>query len=200
MQLQVDAHIPRYDTHMSQLLEWSPLLAFFVIFKVWDIYWATGALMVACVALLFVHRARTGSYKNLHIITAVVVLGLGAATLLLHDKRFIQWKPTVLLGLTAVVFLGSSLVGARPLARRMLEGIFEEPLSVGSHTWNWINALWSLWFALLAVLNIYVARNFAESVWVNFKVFGLTAAMMLFMVPQVIWLHGKIMPAQAQSP
>jgi intracellular septation protein A len=57
----------------------------------------------------------------MHVITAVVVLVLGTATLLLHDKRFIQWKPTVLLGLTALAFLGSSVVGRQPLARRMLE-------------------------------------------------------------------------------
>ena len=82
----------------------------------------------------------------------------------------------------------------------MLEGIFEEPIAIGAQAWNVINALWALWFAGLAVLNLYVARNFAESVWVNFKVFGLTAAMMIFMVPQVIWLHGKIVPARAGAP
>ena len=50
------------------------------------------------------------------------------------------------------------------------------------------------WFALLAVANIYVARNFPDNVWVNFKVFGISAAMLVFMIPQVIWLHGKIKP------
>jgi len=198
--LQIDAHVVGYDTTMNQLIEWSPLLAFFLIFKLFGIYWATGALMAACSAQLLVHRARTGHYKKLHVITTVVVLCLGTATLLLHDKRFIQWKPTVLLALTAAAFLGSTIIGKQPLARRMLEGIFEEPIAIGAQAWNVINALWALWFAGLAVLNLYVARNFAESVWVNFKVFGLTAAMMIFMVPQVIWLHGKIVPARAGAP
>ncbi len=64
-----------YDTRMSQLLEWSPLLAFFVVFQLFGIYWATGALMVAVVLVLIVHRHSAGKYKTVHIITAVVVLG-----------------------------------------------------------------------------------------------------------------------------
>ena len=50
---------------------------------------------------------------------------------------------------------------------------------------------------MLAVANIYVARNFDEKIWVNFKVFGITAAMLVFMVPQVFWLSGKIKAAQS---
>jgi intracellular septation protein len=182
---------------MNQLIEWLPLLAFFVVFKLFGIYWATATLMLACVAQLLTHRYRTGRYKPLHVGTVAIVLVLGSATLLLHDKRFIQWKPTILLGAAAIVFLGSALLGRQPLARRMLESVFSDPLSVEPRAWQAINLLWAAWFALLAAANIYVARNFAEGVWVNFKVFGITAAMMLFMIPQVMWLSGKTKPAPA---
>ncbi len=179
---------------MNQLLEWAPLLVFFLAFKFLDIYWATATLMVACLMPLIVHRMRTGQYKTMHVITAAVILLLGTATLLLHDKRFIQWKPTVLLGLTAAAFLGSMAIGKQPLARRLLEPVFEEPLRVTSRAWGVLNGIWALWFALLALLNIYVARNYAESVWVNFKVFGITLASMAFMIPQVLWLSSRIKP------
>ena len=65
---------------MNQLLELSPLIVFFAMFEWKDIYWATAALMIACVLLLVVHRLRTGKFKTMHVITAVVVLILGAAT------------------------------------------------------------------------------------------------------------------------
>jgi len=189
-----------YDTPtMNQLLEWSPLIVFFVAFKLLGIYWATGALMFMSVLSMFIHRLRTGSFKPLHVVTAGVILALGAATLLLHDKRFIQWKPTVLLGLAAIAFLGSAAIGKRPLARRMLEGVFTEPLDLSYHSWLVINALWASWFALLAAANIYIARNFAESVWVNFKVFGITVAMLIFMIPQVLWLNGRTKTAQTEG-
>ena len=155
--------------------------------------------MVACVLQLVVHRVRAGNFKTMHIITVAVVLVLGSATLLLHDRRFIQWKPTVLLALASAAFLGSMVIGKQPLARRMLEAVFNEPLQISARAWLLINGLWVGWFALLAAANIYVAWNFAESVWVNFKVFGITAAMLVFMVPQVLWLSGKTKAAESKG-
>jgi intracellular septation protein len=197
MELQIDTHFVGYDTRMNLILEWSPLIVFFVGFKLLGIYWATAALMIAFVLQLVVHRLRTGKFKTMHVITTVVAVGLGSATLLLHDSRFIQWKPTVLLALAAAAFLGSMFIGKQPFARRMLESAFNEPLDVSPRAWWVINSLWTAWLALLAIANIYVARNFDEKIWVNFKVFGITAAMMVFMVPQVFWLSGKIKAAQS---
>lgn len=184
---------------MLQLLEWSPLIVFFVGFKLLGIYWATAALMAACLLLLVVHRMQTGKFKTMHIVTAAVAVVLGSATLLLHDARFIQWKPTMLLGFAAVAFLGSMVIGKQPLARRMLESVFPEPLEVSTRSWLLLNACWVLWFALLAAANIYIARHFAESVWVNFKVFGITAAMLIFMIPQVLWLSSKTKAASTEA-
>jgi intracellular septation protein len=197
MQLQIDTHRVGYDTRMNQLLEWSPLIVFFVTFEVRDIYWATAALMVACVLQLAIHRVRAGSFKTMHIVTTCVVLVLGSATLLLHDQRFIQWKLTVLLGLTSAVFLGSMVIGKQPLVRRLLEAAFPEPVTVSTRAWLTINCLWAAWFAAFAILNLYVAKHFAVDLWVKFKVFGFPAATMLFMLPQVFWLASKASPPAA---
>ena len=169
---------------MNQILEWSPLIVFFVAFKLLGIYWATGALMAICVIVMLVHRLQTGAFKPMHVVTAAVAVVLGSATFLFHDVRFIQWKPTILLGGAAMAFLGSGFIGRQPLARRMLEGVFSEPLELTPQAWRVINALWAFWFALLAAANIYIAHNFSESVWVNFKVFGISVAMMIFMIPR----------------
>ena len=185
-----------YDTRMNQFIEWLPLLAFFVVFKTVDIYWATGTLMLTCTLQMFVHRFRTGRFKPMHVVTVAVVVLLGGATLFLHDKRFIQLKPTILLGVTAVAFLGSAFVGQRTLAQRMLEGAFPEPLTVSTRAWQVLNLLWTGWFAILAAANLYVAHNFTEAFWVNFKVFGISAGMIVFMIPKVLWLASRNRPAE----
>ncbi len=179
---------------MSQLLEWSPLVAFFVAFKVKDIYWATAAVMLACVLQLVIHRLRAGSFKTMHIITTCVVLVLGTATLLLRDQRFIQWKFTVLMGLTSAVLIGSMLIGKQPLLRRLLEAAFPEPLAVSARAWAAVNILWAAWFAAFAVLNLYVAQNYAVSQWINFHMFAFPIATLIFMLPQVFWLAGRASP------
>jgi intracellular septation protein len=200
MQLQVDTHVVGYDTRMIQLLELSPLIVFFAVFEWKDIYWATGALMIACVLLMVVHRLQTGKFKTMHVITAGVVLVLGTATLWRHDRSFIQWKPTVLLALAAAAFFGSMFVGKQTLVQRMLKPAFDDSLQVSARAWAVINSLWVGWFALLAAANIYIARNFTESVWVHFKVIGIPVAMFVFMLPQIFWLSGKTKAAPSDPP
>ncbi len=180
---------------MNALLEWLPLLIFFAAFKAFGIYVATAALMIALVALLIAHRVRTGKVKPMHAATAAAALVLGTATLAFHNERFIQWKPTVLLAMAAGAFLASSFVGGRPLARRLLEGAFAEELRVAPATWRLINGLWTIWFALLAAANLYVARHYSDAVWVDFKVFGTSIATLAFMLPQILWLASRARPA-----
>jgi intracellular septation protein len=186
---------------MNLLLELSPLILFGAAYKLWGIYPATATLMAALVLVLIVHRLRTGKFKTMHVVTATVVVVLGSLTLFLHNARFIQWKPTVVCGIGAGAFLISMVMGKQTLVQRMFEGAFTEAMDVSRRAWLWINALWAGWFALLAVLNIYIAHHFAENTWVNFKLYGITPATMLFMIPQVLWLSSKIRPeANPEAP
>ncbi|MFZ5697345.1 MAG: septation protein IspZ, partial [Pseudomonadota bacterium] len=41
-------------------------------------------------------------------------------------------------------------------------------------------------------LNLYVAYNFDNDTWVNFKVFGLTGLNFLFMIVLIAWLSRHI--------
>jgi intracellular septation protein len=184
---------------MNQLLELSPLLAFFVAFKLGNIYWATGVLMAACVLVLLVHRLRYGVFRDMHVITAVVVLVLGTATLLLHDKRFIQWKPTVIFALLSIALLVNAALKSRPLIQRLFEAALATNLTVTAAQWRVLNLTWAVWFAFLAALNLYIARAFSENVWVNFHVYGITVASVLFMLPQAFWLNSKT-PAESPPP
>jgi intracellular septation protein len=76
----------------------------------------------------------------------------------------------------------------------MFESVFNAPLELSRAAWLMLNSLWVIWLTLLAALNLYIAHNFDENVWVNFKFFGITVALMLFMIPQVLWLNGKTRP------
>ena len=49
----------------------------------------------------------------MHLVRAILVLIFGTATLVLHDVRFIQWKPTVFYWLVGLVFGGSFWVGTQ---------------------------------------------------------------------------------------
>ena len=79
---------------MQTLLEFAPLIAFLIAYRLADIYVATATLMIAMLALLAFDFARTRRIPPMHGISAGLVLLFGGATLLLHDERFIDRKST----------------------------------------------------------------------------------------------------------
>lgn len=177
---------------MQLLIDFFPLIAFFASFKLGGIYVATAVLIAASALQIGVHWWRTRTVKTLHWVTALLVLALGSATLLFRDARFIQWKPSALMWLLSAAFLLSHFIGAKPLSQRFLETALAGHLApVGAQVWSRINLAWVLFFALVGGLNLYVAREFSMAAWVNFKVFGVSILLILFMLPQVFWLAAR---------
>jgi intracellular septation protein len=173
---------------MQAILDLLPVLAFFVAYKLRGIYFATAVLMAGMVLLLAVTRLRGRRISVLMWVSAILVLLLGSATLLLHDPVFLKWKPTVYFWVMAAAFLGSRWIGRMPLAQALLQSALPESGSIGRPAWLKLNAAWALFFALLGALNLYVAYHLPESTWVGFKAYGLTALLFLFGLGQALWL------------
>jgi intracellular septation protein len=173
---------------MQSLLEFAPLVVFLVTYYVAGFYAATAALMVAMVLLVAVDWLRTRKVPAMHSASAVLVIVFGAATLLLRDERFIQWKPTVLFWALAVAFLVSGWVGKQPLVQRLLGAALGDAARLEPRDWQRLNLLWSGFYVLLGILNLVVARAASQEVWVNFKVFGLTILTLAFVALQIPWL------------
>lgn len=172
---------------MQALLEFAPLAAFLIAYYARGLYFATGVLMAAMALLLVVDYLRERRIPPMHGVSAVLVFAFGTATLLLHDQRFIQWKPTVFFWVVSLAFLGSFWIGERPLVQRLLSVVLAD-VRIPAQTWRRLNWLWIVFYALLGVANLVVAFNASEQAWVNFKVFGLTALTMVFLVAQAVWL------------
>lgn len=184
---------------MQNLLELAALAVFLVAYYLRGIYAATAALMGATAVILLVDLARTRRIPMRHGASAALVFVFGAATLLLHDRRYIEWKPTVLFWLVSAAFLASFWIGERPLVARFLHKALDPGIDVPARTWRRLNGLWVLFYALLGALNVAVAYNASERTWVNFKVFGVTLATALFVAGQVIWLSRRAAPAAAAA-
>jgi intracellular septation protein len=100
---------------MQLLFDFLPVIAFFVAYKLADIYVATGVIIVASVLQISIHWLWKRRVNPMHLVSAGLVLVFGGLTLLIHDKSFIMWKPTILNWLFAAAFLGSMW---RPFAQR----------------------------------------------------------------------------------
>lgn len=176
---------------MQAVAEFAPLLAFVAAYYLRGLYAATAVLMLAMLALLAFDWLRSRRIPALHALSAVLVLLFGSATLLLHDRQFIQWKPTVFFWLASGAFLGSFWIGRQTLTQRFLGAAFGERLQLSEALWRRLNLWWVTFYAALGGLNLAVAHYASERTWVNFKVFGLTLLTLVFLSAQLAWLNGR---------
>ena len=184
---------------MQALAEFAPLLAFIVTYYLRGLYAATAVLMVAMLLLVAVDWLRLKRVPPMHALSAVLVLVFGSATLLLHNRQFIQWKPTVFFWLASIAFLGSFWIGKQTLTQRFLGAALGERLQVSQALWRRLNLWWTAFYATLGALNLIVAHYASERAWVNFKVFGLTLLTVAFVTLQIVWLNGRAHLAHPQS-
>ena len=185
---------------MQALAEFAPLVAFFVTYRLGGLYAATAVLMVAMLALLGFDWLRQRRIPPLHAVSAALVLVLGGATLVLHNRLFIQWKPTVLFWLVSAAFIASFWVGERTLTQRFLEPALAGRLAVSPRQWRRVNGASAAFYALLGALNLAVAYGASERTWVYFKLFGLAVLTFAFVALQVLWLSRAAAPLPAPAP
>jgi intracellular septation protein len=169
---------------MKLLFDLFPVILFFIAFKTFDIYVATTVAIAATVAQIAWTKWRHGKVDVMLWVSFAIIGVFGGATLLLHDETFIKWKPTVLYWLFSVILLFSNLLFNKNLMRALLH----EKIALPLHIWHRLNLGWSLFFAVLGFINLYVAFNYSTDDWVNFKLFGFTGLMVVFILGQSVWL------------
>ena len=178
---------------MKFLFDFFPVVAFFIAFYIPEnreqgIYLATAVAIAASFIQVtvywFIHRR----FEKMHLITLALLVILGGATLLLHDIRFIKWKPTAVNWAFALAFLGSQFIGKKTFVQRMMEQAVTVPKTV----WTTLNLSWVMFFIVMGTANLYVAFNYSSEVWVNFKLFGILGLTLVFVFGQAIYMSRYI--------
>ena len=104
---------------MKLLFDIFPIFIFFVCYKFYGIYTATVIAMLASIFQVILFRIREQRYEKMHLISLVMIVVLGGATLFFHNPAFIKLKPTGIYWLSAVAFLGSFFIGKKTLIQKM---------------------------------------------------------------------------------
>jgi intracellular septation protein len=102
----------------------------------------------------------------------------------LHNDTFIKWKPTALYWL----FAGALIVSQVGFGKNLIEAMMGKQIVLPHRVWGQLNLAWAVFFAILGVVNLFVAFNYTTDQWVNFKLFGATGCLVVFIVAQSLWL------------
>ncbi len=153
---------------MKLLIDFFPIVLFFGSYKLYGIYVGTGVLMAATLAQMALIYGIDRKLQTMHRITLLLVLVFGSLTLLLHDERFIKWKPTVLyagmaIGLALALWLWK---------KNFLKLLLGSQLDLPEPVWHRLNLIWVVYCVFMALANAYVAAFYSTETWVNFKLWG----------------------------
>ena len=179
---------------MHALLEYIPLVVFFIFYKFADIYWATGSLIVTSALQIIYYLIKKKPVPKRNWIFFGLIAVFGGLTIFLHDDSFIKWKVTIINLIFALALLISNYVFKKNIIKQFLA----ESLTLPEPVWSSLNLAWALFFATCGILNIYVAFNFDQEIWVNFKVFGLTGLTFVFAIGTILSLY-KYLPTDGEE-
>lgn len=157
------------------------------------IYLATLVAIVASVLQIIWVKLRGHKVETMLWVSLGIIVVFGGATLWLHDESFIKWKPTVLYWVFAAAIFGAALAG-----RNIIRGLMRSQMELPDLAWGRLNLSWGGFFAVMGVLNLWVAYNFSTDAWVNFKLFGSVGLMLVFVVAQGMML-AKYMDKEEQQ-
>lgn len=168
---------------MRLLIDFFPIVLFFVAYQWHGIYAATAVLMAATVLQMGLIYAIDRRLQTVQKATLALVLVFGALTLVLQDERFIKWKPTVLYGAMALA-LAAALWGWK---KNVLQLLLGSQLRLPAPVWSRLTQAWIGYCLFMAVLNGYVAAYFSTDAWVDFKLWGYVFPV-LFLVGQGVYV------------
>lgn len=163
---------------MKFLFDLFPVVLFFIAYKFSNIYTATLVVIGATIFQVIYSKLVHKRVDKLLIFNAVLISILGGTTLWLHDANFIKWKPSILYWLLSGALLFFQFFKKKNLVKNLMG----KQIQLTEKGWDQISITSAVFFGVLGALNLYIAFNFSESTWVNFKLFGITGLIMCYAV------------------
>ena len=154
---------------------------------------ATVVVIVATMLQIFWLKIAGKKVDTMLWVSLGLVTLLGGATIYFHSESFIKWKPTVLYW----VMGGALLIGQLVFKKNGIQKLMGAQMSLPDAIWQRVNLSWVGFFAVMGVINLWVAFNFSTSAWVNFKLFGGIGLMFAFVALQAVYLNKHIKPESA---
>lgn len=179
---------------MKNILEYFPLLAFFIAYYIFDIYVATKVLIATTALQLILLQVIYKTIERKNWIVFAVVATFGALTIYFHNDNFIKLKASIIYCVFFFVLLTYQYIG-QSLPKKLMGSDIPAPDNV----WKNVTYGWAATCLLAAGTNYWVAFNLSLDAWVNFKVFGLMGLTFVMFIFTGAYIF-KYIPNDEDSP
>jgi intracellular septation protein len=161
----------------QMLIDYGPLVAFFIAYKMYDIKVGLAVLMVTIALAMLWAWKKLGHVSGMHKLTFGIVMVSGTLTFAFDDPKFFYVKPTIIYGLFTLI-LGIGMMRGKLFLKDMLAHIVGD--TAPDTLWRRITWQAMAFFVSMMVINELVWRSVDEATWVNVKIFGFSGAMLVF--------------------
>lgn len=187
----------------KMVIEFGPLLVFFISYKYGNkiiellgnfgfdiatndtnfLFVATAVFMLSMTAAMLFGYFKMGHISAMQKFTFLIVMVMGGLTLYLQNEIFVKMKPSLIYSLFSSILL-FGLWRDKLYLKTVMQMAFELEDTV----WRKLTKAYIVFFISLIVANEFIWRTFDNDTWVNFKTFGLTGALFIFVIGQSLFL------------
>lgn len=160
----------------AHVVNYGPLLVFFVANRFLGPIPATGVFVAAMILAALIAKVKLGRITPMLWLSLVLVVVFGGITLWLDDPAFIQLKPTIIYSIMGALLMGGWAM-RRPLLRYVLESAFD---GLSERGWLALSLSWGFFFLAMAGLNEVLRHRLSFDSWLTVKVWVLPVATLLF--------------------
>lgn len=140
---------------MKFLLDFGPIVMFFIVYKYYGLYAAIYAMIASTFVQIMYSRVTTGKFVTSQVLTFALLVVFGGISIILRDPAFVMWKVSVLYVIFSLVLIGSNYVGSKTLLERMMG----KELQLPRNTWVNLTWSWSLGFIVIAIINAFFVNT-----------------------------------------
>ncbi|WP_336965057.1 inner membrane-spanning protein YciB [Sphingobium aquiterrae] len=190
---------PQHGGTLSLVLDFGPLLVFFLTYKVAGrmlgtgnpisaMVLGTGAFMAAIAIAVIISLIKLKRVSPMLWLSAVLILFFGSLTIYFRDQRFIQLKPTIIYIFFALM-LFAGLMRRKALLKYLLQAAYD---GLSEEGWLKLSRNWAWFFVAMAIANEAMRASMSFDTWLSVKVWGVTIVSFLFAAANIPMLmkHG----------
>ncbi|MDN3031012.1 MULTISPECIES: septation protein A [unclassified Candidatus Tisiphia] len=175
---------------LNFLSEIAPLIAFFIgYFYGGSMQSATLYILITSIICVSLCYFIEGKVSRSLLISSGVLLVSASIVLISGNSMYIKIKPTILY----LIFCGTFFISA-VRNKAFMKYMFNHFVQLEDKNWNILSYRTAAFLLFMAILNEIVWRNFAESTWVIFKIFGAIPIMFIFLLLQIPFILKNKLP------
>lgn len=175
---------------MKQILNFIPLIFFFIFLSCYDMFVAVKALMISATVVLILLLIIYKKIDKLELFSYLMIIVFGALTLGFHDLDFIKWKVTLINLIFALILLVSQIF----FKKNILKTLIGKEITMSPQSWNFLNLIWVIFFMMSAGATLFVTYNMSDDFFGTFKVFILPGATLVMTFISGVYIHKKGLP------